>query len=397
MELAGKKIVLGLTGGIACYKSAEFVRAMIRAGAEVQVVMTQGALKFITTVTMQALSGKPVFYDQWDSRVPNNMAHINLPRDADAIVVAPASADFMARIANGLCNDLLSGVCIARPQNVPLYLAPAMNVEMWKNPATQRNVAQLKTDGVGFFGPAVGEQACGDVGEGRMLEANELLDMLIASFQPKLLAGKKVLMTAGPTLEPIDPVRVITNRSSGKMGYSIARAAQEAGAEVVLVSGPTALPAPMGVTRINVRTAQEMYDTVLPQAENFDVFIAVAAVADWRVLNTSEQKMKKTSKNDVPEIKLTQNPDILASVAKLKNRPYCVGFAAESEQLLKHGEAKRKSKNIPLLVGNIGHETFGLDENELILFDEKGNTNLPRNSKQNLARQLIAQIAERLG
>ncbi len=396
MELAGKKIVLGLTGGIACYKSAEFLREMIRAGASVNVVMTQNAMQFITPVTMQGLSGNPVYSDQWDARVMNSMAHINLTRDADAFVVAPCTANFMAKLAHGLADDLLSSLCLARPAHLPFMLAPAMNVEMWQNPATQRNVAQLRADGVGLLGPVSGSQACGDIGMGRMLEPEELLQEIVAALQPKVLAGKRVLITAGPTFEPIDPVRGITNLSSGKMGYAVARAAREAGAEVVMVSGPTALATPLGVNRISVQTAQQMHDAVMSQVAGQDVFIAVAAVADWRIANASPQKMKKDGSGKSPELKFEHNPDILASVAALKNRPYCVGFAAESQDLLQNSEKKRKAKNIPLLVGNIGHETFGLDQNRLVLFDEKGHIELPQADKQSLARQLISNLAKRL-
>ncbi|HEX8887379.1 MAG TPA: bifunctional phosphopantothenoylcysteine decarboxylase/phosphopantothenate--cysteine ligase CoaBC [Noviherbaspirillum sp.] len=396
MELDGKKIVLGLTGGIACYKSAELTRALVKAGASVQVAMTQSATQFITPVTMQAVSGKPVFFDQWDARIPNNMAHIDLTRDADAIVIAPCSTDFMFKLAHGACDDLLSTLCIARPASVPLLVAPAMNVEMWQNPATRRNAAQLKADGIAVLGPAAGEQACGEVGMGRMLEPEQLLEEIIASFVPKTLAGKRVLITAGPTFEPIDPVRGITNLSSGKMGYAIARAAREAGAEVLLVSGPTGLATPYGVRRIDVLTAQQMHDAVMAQVPGQDVFIAVAAVADWRVANASAQKLKKDGSGDMPALVFEQNPDILASVAALANKPYCVGFAAESDNLLEYGRAKRERKGIPLLVGNIGPSTFGSDRNELVLFDQHGHTAMPAADKLHLARQLISEIASRL-
>ncbi|MFJ2987697.1 bifunctional phosphopantothenoylcysteine decarboxylase/phosphopantothenate--cysteine ligase CoaBC [Collimonas sp. NPDC087041] len=403
MDLAGKKIVLGLTGGIACYKAAEFTRALIKAGASVQVVMTTAATHFMTPVTMQGLSGKPVFTDQWDARIGNNMPHIDLTRDADAIVIAPCSADFMSKLAHGACDDLLSTLCVARPATVPLLIAPAMNVEMWQNPATQRNANQLLADGIQLLGPDAGEQACGEVGMGRMLEADQLLAEVIAAFQLKLLKGKRVLLTAGPTFEPIDPVRGITNLSSGKMGYAVARAAYEAGAEVTLVSGPTALATPYGVRRISVQTAQQMHDIVMAQltaqsaSSATDIFVAVAAVADWRVANASTQKLKKNADGSAPELVFEQNPDILATVAALPKPPYCVGFAAESEKLLQYGEAKRARKNVPLLVGNIGHDTFGKDDNQLVLFDANGHTDLPRAGKQQLARQLIAAIAARLG
>ena len=396
MDLAGKRIVLGLTGGIACYKAAEFTRALTKAGASVQVVMTQAAMQFITPVTMQALSGHPVHTDQWDARIANNMPHIDLTRDADAIVIAPCSADFMFKLAHGACDDLLSTLCVARPTGLPLLVAPAMNVEMWQNAATQRNAAQLKADGISLLGPDAGEQACGEIGMGRMLEPEQLLEEVIAAFQRKALSGKRVLLTAGPTFEPIDPVRGITNLSSGKMGFAIARAARESGADVTLVAGPTALPTPYGVHRVNVQTAQQMHDVVMTQIGGKDIFVAVAAVADWRVVNTSEQKLKKKNASDVPQLQFEQNPDILAAVAALPNRPYCVGFAAESENLLRYGEEKRKKKNIPLLIGNIGHQTFGKDENELVLFDDSGHKRLPRAGKQELARQLIAEIAARI-
>jgi len=395
MSLAGKNIVLGLTGGIACYKAAELARGLVKAGASCQVVMTEAARHFITPVSLQALSGKPVFTDQWDSRISNNMAHIDLSRHADALLIAPCSADFMRKLVHGAADDLLSTLCLARPANVPLLVAPAMNVEMWDNPATQRNVVQLKKDGITLLGPAAGDQACGETGLGRMLEPEQLLESLSAFFQPKLLVGKKVLITAGPTFEPIDPVRGITNLSSGKMGYAIARAAWAAGAQVTLVSGPTSLQAPVGVTVLPVTTALEMRDAVMANVKGQELFIAVAAVADWRVNDISSQKIKKQD-GQLPSLTFEQNPDILAEVAALASPPYCVGFAAESENLLEHGAAKREKKRIPLLVGNIGHQTFGKDDNELILFDAKGHKNLARASKETLAVQLIKEIAHRL-
>ncbi|KWR90981.1 bifunctional phosphopantothenoylcysteine decarboxylase/phosphopantothenate--cysteine ligase CoaBC [Cupriavidus sp. IDO] len=394
MDLRGKHIVLGLTGGIACYKSAELVRLLTKAGATVQVAMTEAATHFITPVTMQALSGRPVFLSQWDARIDNNMAHIDLSREADAIVIAPASTDFMARLANGLCDDLLSTLCIAR--DCPLLVAPAMNRQMWAAPATQRNVARLRADGVAILGPGSGDQACGEVGDGRMLEPEELLEDIVAFFQPKPLAGKRVLITAGPTFEAIDPVRGITNLSSGKMGFSIARAAREAGADVLLVAGPTSLPTPRGVARTDVRSAQQMHDAVLAQLRGVDVFVAVAAVADWRPAEFSQQKLKKANDTDTPALQFVQNPDILATVAARADAPYCVGFAAESENLEQYGEQKRQRKGVPLLVGNIGHHTFGLDDNEIVLFDAAGMTRLPRADKLSLARQLVAAIGQRL-
>lgn len=395
MNLAGKKIVLGLTGGIACYKAAEFARALVKAGASVQVVMTEAARHFITPVTMQALSGHTVYTDQWDSRIANNMAHIDLTRDADAIIIAPCSADFIRKLVHGAADDLLSTLCLARPHEVPLLVAPAMNVEMWDKPATQRNVAQLKSDGITLLGPAAGDQACGETGLGRMLEPEQLLELLTGFFQPKILSGKSVLITAGPTFEPIDPVRGITNLSSGKMGYALARAAQAAGAHVTLVSGPTALTLPLGVNCIPVTTAREMHEAVMAHVGQQSVFIAVAAVADWRVAEVSTEKIKKQD-TAAPSLQFETNPDILASVAALPSPPFCVGFAAESEDLLAHGAAKRERKNIPLLVGNIGHQTFGKDENEIVIFDAQGHQSLPRASKDSLAVTLIAEIAHRL-
>jgi phosphopantothenoylcysteine decarboxylase / phosphopantothenate---cysteine ligase len=398
-DLNGKKIVLGLSGGVACYKAAELCRALVKQGASVQVAMTEAANHFIGAVTMQALSGHTVHTDQWDPRIANNMAHIDLTRGADAIVIAPCSADFIRKLAHGACDDLLSTLCLARPRHVPLLVAPAMNVEMWENAATQRNVAQLRADGIAILGPAAGEQACGETGLGRMLEPDDLLAELVAAFQPKVLAGKRVLVTAGPTFEAIDPVRGITNLSSGKMGYAIARAAREAGAQVQLVSGPTALPGPHGVARTDVQSARQMYDAVMAAIPGQHIFISVAAVADWRVANASDQKMKKQERGAPPELKFEQNPDILATVAattSISGLPYCVGFAAESENLLAFGAAKREKKNIPLLVGNIGHHTFGQDDNSIVLFDENGHTVLPRASKLVLARQLVSEIAKRL-
>ncbi len=395
MKLAGKRIVLGLTGGIACYKAAELARGLVKAGASVQVVMTEAARQFITPVTLQALSGRPVFTDQWDSRISNNMAHIDLTRDADAVLIAPCSADFMRKLVHGAADDLLSTLCLARPATVPLLVAPAMNVEMWENPATRRNADQLRSDGITLLGPVAGEQACGETGLGRMMEPESLLEELQAFFQPKLLRGSRVLVTAGPTFEPIDPVRGITNLSSGKMGYAIARAARSAGAEVTLVSGPTALAAPNGVRMLPVTTAREMHAAVMSEIAAQQVFIAVAAVADWRVSEASSQKIKKQD-GSPPALAFEQNPDILAEVAALPAPPYCVGFAAESEHLLEHGAAKRRRKNIPLLVGNIGHQTFGKDDNELVLFDDTGHYPLPRAGKDMLADRLVAEIAQRI-
>jgi phosphopantothenoylcysteine decarboxylase / phosphopantothenate---cysteine ligase len=400
-DLAGKHIVLGLSGGIACYKAAELCRALIKEGATVQVVMTEAAEQFITPVTMQALSNRLVYGSQWDSREPNNMPHINLSREADAIVIAPCSADFMAKLLHGRADDLLSLMCLARPiAKVPLLLAPAMNREMWAHPATQRNMKQLAEDGAHVLGVGSGFQACGETGDGRMLEPPELLEDLIAFFQPKRLAGKRVLVTAGPTFEAIDPVRGITNLSSGKMGFAIARAAREAGAQVTLVAGPVSLPAPRGVTRIDVRSAREMMAATTPEAENADIFIATAAVADWRPASESEHKIKKDGSGQAPALGFTENPDILATVAQSPRAKsgalYCVGFAAESQDLAANAQAKRVRKGVPLLVGNIGPATFGADDNALLVIDEQGSFEMPRADKLQLARALVAHIANRL-
>lgn len=404
-DLAGKHIVLGLSGGIACYKAAELCRAFVKEGASVQVVMTEAATQFITPVTMQALSGRPVFVSQWDARtaagVDNNMAHINLSRDADAIVVAPASADFMAKLLHGRADDLLSLLCLARPlDKVPLILAPAMNREMWNHPATRRNVAQLAADGAVVLDVGAGEQACGEVGDGRMLEPDELLYDVARHFTAKVMVGQHVLVSAGPTFEAIDPVRGLTNLSSGKMGFAIARAAHEAGARVTLVAGPVGLPTPRGVARIDVRSALEMKAALEAQAPTASVFVSAAAVADWRPATSQQEKIKKDGTGQVPTLSFVENPDILAGIAaspRARRRElFCVGFAAESHDLQAHAQAKRARKGVPLLVGNIGPETFGKDDNALLLVDEQGVQELPRAGKLPLARQLVAEISRRL-
>ena len=400
-DLAGKHIVLGLSGGIACYKAAELCRALTKAGATVQVVMTEAAEHFITPVTMQALSNRTVYGSQWDSREPNNMPHINLSREADAILVAPASADFMAKLLHGRADELLSLMCLARPiDKVPLLLAPAMNREMWQHPATQRNMAQLQADGTSILGVGSGDQACGETGDGRMLEPDEILADVIAFFQPKPLAGHHVLVTAGPTFEAIDPVRGITNRSSGKMGFAIAQAAREAGAQVTVVAGPVFLPTPRGVQRINVESADQMAQAVDACVQAATVFIATAAVADWRPATASDQKIKKDGSGQVPHMQFVENPDILAGVAQsLRAKSgalFCVGFAAESHDLLAHAQAKRIKKGVPLLVGNIGPATFGQDDNALLVIDDKGVEEFARAPKLELARRLVANIALRL-
>ncbi|MDT8998968.1 bifunctional phosphopantothenoylcysteine decarboxylase/phosphopantothenate--cysteine ligase CoaBC [Paucibacter sp. APW11] len=405
LQMQGKHVLLGLSGGIACYKIAELTRLLAKAGATVQVMMSEAAEAFITPVTMQALSNRPVYSSQWDAREANNMAHINLSREADLMLIAPASADLIAKLVQGRADDLLSLTALARPiERCPLLVAPAMNREMWAHPATQRNIAQLRADGATVLGPAAGDQACGEVGDGRMLEAQELLDELIAFVQPKLLAGKRLLITAGPTFEPIDPVRGITNRSSGKMGFALARAAAEAGAEVTLVAGPVHLATPHGVRRIDVQTALQMHEAVLPRAAAHDIFIATAAVADWRPATMNEHKIKKDKSPDAPKsapvFELTENPDILAAVAALPDKPFCVGFAAESQDLIKHARDKLQRKGVPLIVGNLGPATFGRDDNALVLVDADGERHLPADGqardKLSLARELVADIARRL-
>ena len=401
-DLHGKHIVLGLTGGIACFKAAELCRSLVKAGAKVQVVMTEAAAQFITPVTMQALSGQSVYTSQWDAREGNNMAHINLSREADAILVAPASADFMAKLIHGKADELLSLMCLARPvQTVPLILAPAMNREMWAHPATQRNVVQLKADGAFVLDVGQGDQACGETGDGRMLEAEEIVEELLSFWTPKVLKGQHVLITAGPTYEAIDPVRGITNLSSGKMGFAIARAAQHAGAEVTLVAGPVSLPTPRGVRRVDVRSALQMQDAVQIAAPQATVFIAAAAVADWRPAGASDQKIKKDGSGSTPSLSFVENPDILATLAHSaraqKGELFCVGFAAESHDLLANATAKRARKAVPLLVGNIGPSTFGQDDNALLLVDAHGAKELARDTKTKLAQDLIQDIAKRIG
>jgi len=401
MDLAGKHIVLGLSGGVACYKSAELCRGLVKQGATVQVVMTEAAEQFITPVTMQALSGRPVYGSQWDTREPNNMPHINLSREADAILIAPCSADFIARLVQGRSDELLSLLCLARPRDrVPLLIAPAMNREMWLHPATQRNMAQLAADGAVLLGVGNGPQACGETGDGRMLEPHELLEDLVAFFQPKPLAGQRVLVTAGPTYEAIDPVRGITNLSSGKMGFAIARAAREAGAAVTLVAGPVHLPTPRGVARVDVKSAQNMLQAVESRAHGASIFIATAAVADWRPAQAAEHKIKKDGSGKTPELQFVENTDILATVAQSERARsgalFCVGFAAESQDLLANAQAKRLRKGVPLLVGNIGPATFGKDDNALLLVDAEQAVELASASKLTLARQLVAEIAQRM-
>jgi phosphopantothenoylcysteine decarboxylase/phosphopantothenate--cysteine ligase len=392
-ELASRRILLGVTGGVAAYKSAELVRLLLKAGADVQVVMTDAATRFVTPVTMQALSGRHVYSDMWDPRIANNMAHIDLSRDRELIVVAPATADFLAKLAHGLADDLLSTLCVAR--ECPLAVAPAMNRQMWENAATRRNVDLLRGDGVTIMGPAAGDQACGETGMGRMVEPAEIYAEIAALLAPKTLAGKRVLVTAGPTFEPIDTVRGITNLSSGKMGFAVAQAAAEAGADVTLVSGPTSLATPVRVARVDVTTAREMHDAVMARARGADIFIAVAAVADYHVVDAKDHKMKKQA-GAAPSLRLAENPDILAEVATLPDAPFCVGFAAETENLREYAQAKRKKKKIPLLAANLAQQAFGADDNALTLFDDHGEHVLPRAPKVRLARDLVGHIARML-
>ena len=401
-SLLNKKIILGISGGIAAYKSAELARLLMQEGADVQVVMTESAQQFVTPVTMQALTGNPIYTSQWDSSIPNNMAHIELSRAADAILIAPASADLMAKLSLGLADDLLSTMCLAR--DCPLLLAPAMNKQMWEHAATQRSVQRLTGDKVTLLGPASGFQACGEVGLGRMLEPAEITEQLIAFFQKKLLAGKRVLITAGPTFEAIDPVRGITNRSSGKMGFAIARAAVEAGAEVHIIAGPcdigTPLEATGKITRTNIVSAKEMH-TATMQSADCDIFFAVAAVADWGITKPAKEKMKRQGK-EMPSLEFSANPDILADIAKIvkmkggKPQPYCVGFAAESTDIQKHAEEKFQRKGIPMVVGNIGPDTFGSDLNQLLIIDEGGIKKIAQAEKLQLARQLIQLVAKKI-
>ncbi|MBK6612709.1 bifunctional phosphopantothenoylcysteine decarboxylase/phosphopantothenate--cysteine ligase CoaBC [Ottowia sp.] len=400
-ELQGRHIVLGLSGGAACFKAAELCRLLVKAGASVQVVMTEAACQFITPVAMQALSGRPVYVSQWDARPGNNMAHINLSREADALIVAPASADFIAQLAQGRAGELLPLMCLARPiERVPLLIAPAMNREMWAHPATQRNLRQVAQDGAQVLGVACGDQACGETGDGRMLEARELADELIAFFTPKVLAGQRVLVTAGPTFEAIDPVRGITNLSSGKMGFAVARAAREAGAEVTLIAGPVSLPTPRGVRRIDVVSALDMHEAGVDIAQSAHIFIATAAVADWRPATAAAHKIKKDGSGEAPQLGFVENPDILAEIAHSPRAQsgelFCVGFAAESQDLQANAQAKRVRKGVPLLVANIGPATFGKDDNALLLVDDEGVSDLPRASKRVLAQQLVAEIARRV-
>ncbi len=380
-----RRVLLGVTGGIAAYKVAELARLLMRNNVDVRVAMTDAATKFVTPATFQALTGKPAVTDLWDASFDNNMAHIELSRGVDAIVVAPATADFLAKVANGICDDLLTTVCAAR--SCPLLVAPAMNVEMWDNAATQRNVARLRGDAVAILGPAAGDQACGEVGMGRMLEPDELLQAVLSFFAPKRLAGRKVIVTAGPTFEAIDTVRGITNLSSGKMGYAVAEAAAAMGADVTLISGPTALAPPGPAHFVYVTTAAEMMNAVKSHVAGADYFFAVAAVADYTPVASVKHKLKKSTEN--MEVKLKPTEDILAYVAALPSGPFCVGFAAESENLADYAQAKRAKKKIPMIVANLVQHTIGKEENEVTIYDDNGAHALARAPKSRIAHGIV--------
>ncbi|MGE0355477.1 MAG: bifunctional phosphopantothenoylcysteine decarboxylase/phosphopantothenate--cysteine ligase CoaBC [Burkholderiales bacterium] len=387
MDESGKRrVLLGVTGGIAAYKAAELARALLRNNVEVQVAMTAAGTKFVTPATFQALTGKPVVTDLWDASFPNAMAHIELSRGADAIVIAPASADFLAKLAHGLADDLLSAACLAR--DCPLLVAPAMNREMWDNPATQRNVNLLRSDGVAFLGPTTGDQACGENGMGRLLEPEELLQSILAFLSPKRLAGRRVLVTAGPTFEALDTVRGFTNQSSGRMGYAIAEAAAAAGADVTLVSGPTQLPPPANAHFVYVTSAAEMLNAVNAHAASADFFFSVAAVADYTPVAPASRKLKKSG--EPLEIRMKPTVDILAQVARMPGGPFCVGFAAESENLAEYAQAKRKGKNLPMIVANLVQHAVGREENEVTIYDDAGAHPLARAPKSRIANAILA-------
>ena len=390
-ELAGRSVVLAVTGGVAAYKAAELARLLIKDGAHVRVVMTEAASHFVGAATFQAITGEPVWTDLWDARMPNGMAHIDLSRDASLILIAPATADCIARLVQGRADDLLTALCLARDTGCALMVAPAMNRQMWEHPATVRNMDTLREDGALVVGPAAGEQACGEVGLGRMVEPEVLLEAVRAHFTPKRLLGQRVLITAGPTSEAIDPVRVVTNLSSGRMGYALALEAARAGACVTLVSGPTALPCPYGVERVDVRSAAEMHAQVMTRCAGSDLFIAVAAVADYRPVAPSAQKIKKSA--DTLSIDMVRNPDILAAVASRPDAPFCVGFAAESHDLDAYAQGKRVVKKLPLVVGNLVSDGLGSDDNQVVLYDDHGRHPLPRAAKTEVARAILEHVS----
>lgn len=392
-QLYGRNILLGVTGGIACYKSCELVRRLKEFGADVRVVMTKGAQAFITPLSFQAVSGQPVHTELLDEKSEAGMGHIELAKWADRVLIAPASANFIERLARGSADDLLSTVCLAT--QAPIQVAPAMNQAMWSNRACQNNIHHLKNNSIAIFGPGIGDQACGDKGAGRMLEPMELVDLVANSFATGPLTGKKVLITAGPTREAIDPVRYLSNHSSGKMGYTLCKAAADQGAEVVLISGPVSLPSPARVRRINVQSAQEMLDAVMAEVNDTDLFIACAAVADYRIAEVAEQKIKKT--DDRLVLELVKTGDILETVGQLNTKPFCVGFAAESERLLEHARAKLLRKNVDMIIANdISRKDIGFeqDDNEVCLITTSGEKLLPKADKSILARQLIDEICQ---
>lgn len=386
---AGKRIVLGVTGGIAAYKAAELSRLLVKAGATVDVVLTQAGSEFVGAMTFQALTGRPVWQSLSDSHVSHGMAHIDLTRGAAAVLIAPATANVLAKLAHGVCDDLLSTLCLAR--DCPLLVAPAMNRQMWEHPATQRNMALLSRDGVKILGPDSGDQACGEVGEGRMLEAEAIFDALYSFFQPKPLAGKHILLTAGPTFEPIDPVRGLTNSSSGKMGFALAQACAEAGATVTMIAGPVALPTPRNVQRVDVQTSTQMREAVLQNLPGQNVFIGVAAVADYRPKGVSTEKIKKSG--EPLTLVLEATSDILGEIAARPDAPLCVGFAAESQNLETYAESKRKAKNLALVVGNLVQDGLGGETNRVTLFDATGAYPLPPAKKIIVARGIVAHLA----
>lgn len=388
--LTGQKIVLAVTGSIAAYKSCELLRLLIKRGAEVSVIMTEAAQRFVTPLTFRALGAKRVFTSDWEQST-SVIPHIEATKEANLLLVVPATANILAKAAQGIADDILSAAILAA--RCPVAYAPAMNTYMWHNQATQRNVAQLTQDGALFLGPASGEQACGDVGSGRMLEPEEIIELLQGAFSPRVLDRCRVLITAGPTYEPIDPVRGITNLSSGKQGFAIAKAAALAGAEVTLIAGRTNLKTPAGVRRINVITAQEMYDAVMQEVAQHEIFISVAAVADWKVANVSEHKIKKQFAQ-APDLAFEENPDILASVAALENPPYCVGFAAETENLIDNARAKLFRKNIPLVVANLVSDSINQDTNAVVFVERDAATPLAKATKEHIAQALIAKIAQ---
>lgn len=388
--LSGQKIVLAVTGSIAAYKSCELLRLLIKRGAEVSVIMTEAAQRFVTPLSFQALGAKKVYTGDWDDST-TAIPHIEATKEASLLLVAPATANILAKAAQGLADDLLSAAILAA--RCPIAYAPAMNTFMWHNQATQRNVTQLTQDGAIFLGPDSGEQACGDIGSGRMLEPEDIIELLQGAFSPRLLDRCRVLITAGPTYEPIDPVRGITNLSSGKQGFAIAKAAALAGAEVTLIAGKCDLKTPAGVKRIDVTTAREMYDAVMQEVAQHEIFISVAAVADWRVVNASDHKIKKEFAG-APDLQFEENPDILASVAALENAPYCVGFAAETDNLIDNARAKLYRKNVPLIVANLVSDAMNQDTNAVVFVERDAATPLAKATKEHIAQALIAKIAQ---